>query len=103
MCTFSGTTWITKAPLWYKLVSNSPFLPEYFGPYLGEYVNVLAALEKLNVAILKAMDKTKEVGSALWTHVSNFGFNFAAEEELAAGGCSGDCAVRAVQRVGDCH
>lgn len=39
-----------------------PFLPEYFGPYLGEYVNVLAALEKLNVAILKAMDKTKEVG-----------------------------------------
>lgn len=42
-------------------MSHSPFLPEYFGPYLGEYVNVLAALEKLNVAILKAMDKTKEV------------------------------------------
>lgn len=47
--------------MWYQFMSNSPFLPEYFGPYLGEYVNVLAALEKLNVAILKAMDKTKEV------------------------------------------
>lgn len=40
--------------------SSSP--PEYFTPHLGEYVNVLSALEKLNVAILKAMDKTKEVG-----------------------------------------
>lgn len=43
-----------------------PFTPsspsEYFTPHLGEYVNVLSALEKLNVAILKAMDKTKEVG-----------------------------------------
>ncbi|XP_020785146.1 N-terminal EF-hand calcium-binding protein 1-like isoform X4 [Boleophthalmus pectinirostris] len=35
-------------------------LSEYFSPHLGEYVNVLSALEKLNVAILKAMDKTKE-------------------------------------------
>uniref|UniRef100_A0A672IIL4 ABM domain-containing protein n=1 Tax=Salarias fasciatus TaxID=181472 RepID=A0A672IIL4_SALFA len=35
-------------------------LSEYFTPHLGEYVNVLSALEKLNVAILKAMDKTKE-------------------------------------------
>ena len=35
--------------------------PEYFSPHLGEYLNVLSALEKLNVAILKAMDKTKEV------------------------------------------
>jgi hypothetical protein len=39
-----------------------PSFPEYFTPHLGEYVNVLSALEKLNVAILKAMDKTKEVG-----------------------------------------
>ncbi|XP_008316850.1 N-terminal EF-hand calcium-binding protein 1-like [Cynoglossus semilaevis] len=37
-------------------------LSDYFTPHLGEYVNVLSALEKLNVAILKAMDKTKEVG-----------------------------------------
>uniref|UniRef100_A0A3Q3EBE6 EF-hand domain-containing protein n=1 Tax=Hippocampus comes TaxID=109280 RepID=A0A3Q3EBE6_HIPCM len=32
----------------------------YFSPHVGEYINVLSALEKLNVAILKAMDKTKE-------------------------------------------
>lgn len=44
------------------LLNGSAFLPEYFTPHLGEYVNVLSALEKLNVAILKAMDKTKEVG-----------------------------------------
>ncbi|XP_046896363.1 N-terminal EF-hand calcium-binding protein 1-like [Hypomesus transpacificus] len=35
-------------------------LSEYFAPHLGEYLNVLSSLEKLNVAILKAMDKTKE-------------------------------------------
>ncbi|KAM8868639.1 N-terminal EF-hand calcium-binding protein 1 isoform 1-T1 [Synchiropus picturatus] len=35
-------------------------LSEYFSHHLGEYVNVLSALESLNVAILKAMDKTKE-------------------------------------------
>uniref|UniRef100_A0A8C1KIF6 N-terminal EF-hand calcium binding protein 3 n=1 Tax=Cyprinus carpio TaxID=7962 RepID=A0A8C1KIF6_CYPCA len=28
--------------------------------HLGEYLDVLSALEKLNVAVLKAMDKTKE-------------------------------------------
>uniref|UniRef100_A0A3Q3MKM2 EF-hand domain-containing protein n=1 Tax=Mastacembelus armatus TaxID=205130 RepID=A0A3Q3MKM2_9TELE len=43
-------------------------LSEYFTPYLGEYVNVLSALEKLNVAILKAMDKTKEVGDDDFLH-----------------------------------
>lgn len=65
MCTFAGTA-ESLTPLAtsvrYQFKTDSPFLPEYFGPYLGEYVNVLAALEKLNVAILKAMDKTKEVG-----------------------------------------
>ncbi|XP_034021969.1 N-terminal EF-hand calcium-binding protein 1 [Thalassophryne amazonica] len=35
-------------------------LSDYFSQHLGEYLNVLAALEGLNVAILKAMDKTKE-------------------------------------------
>ncbi|GLD64106.1 N-terminal EF-hand calcium-binding protein 1-like isoform X1 [Lates japonicus] len=35
-------------------------LSEYFSQHLGEYLNVLSALESLNVAILKAMDKTKE-------------------------------------------
>lgn len=33
----------------------------YFSQHLGEYENVLAALEDLNVSILKAMDKTKKV------------------------------------------
>ncbi|XP_064155492.1 N-terminal EF-hand calcium-binding protein 1-like isoform X1 [Anguilla rostrata] len=35
-------------------------LSEYFSEHLGEYLNVLSALEKLNFAILKAMGKTKE-------------------------------------------
>ncbi|XP_056130778.1 N-terminal EF-hand calcium-binding protein 1 [Lampris incognitus] len=35
-------------------------LSDYFSQHLGEYMNVLSALESLNVAILKAMDKTKE-------------------------------------------
>lgn len=48
-----------KQPL---LINKSYSSPEYFIPHVGEYVNVLSALEKLNVAILKAMDKTKEVG-----------------------------------------
>uniref|UniRef100_A0A8C1MIU0 Uncharacterized protein n=1 Tax=Cyprinus carpio TaxID=7962 RepID=A0A8C1MIU0_CYPCA len=36
-------------------------LSDYFSKHLGEYLDVLSALEKLNVAVLKAMDKTKEV------------------------------------------
>ncbi|XP_060926568.1 N-terminal EF-hand calcium-binding protein 1 [Limanda limanda] len=35
-------------------------LSDYFSQHLGEYLNVLSALEGLNGAILKAMDKTKE-------------------------------------------
>ncbi|KAK0143751.1 N-terminal EF-hand calcium-binding protein 1 [Merluccius polli] len=35
-------------------------LSDYFAQHLGGYVNVLSALESLNIAILKAMDKTKE-------------------------------------------
>ncbi|XP_075997394.1 N-terminal EF-hand calcium-binding protein 1 [Genypterus blacodes] len=35
-------------------------LSGYFSQHLGEYLNVLSALQNLNVAILKAMDKTKE-------------------------------------------
>lgn len=38
---------------------------EYFSQHLGEYENVLAALEDLNVSILKAMDKTKKVSDLL--------------------------------------
>lgn len=33
---------------------------DYFSQHLGEYENVLAALEDLNSSILKAMDKTKK-------------------------------------------
>lgn len=36
-------------------------LIEYFSQHLSEYENVLAALEDLNLSILKAMDKTKKV------------------------------------------
>lgn len=35
--------------------------PDYFSAYLGEYRNVLSALETLNAAVLAAMDKTKLV------------------------------------------
>ncbi|CAG07088.1 unnamed protein product, partial [Tetraodon nigroviridis] len=35
-------------------------LSDYFSQHLGEYLNVLSALESLNITILKAMDKTKE-------------------------------------------
>lgn len=46
--------------------SNSLFsILDYFSQHLGEYLNVLSALESLNVAILKAMDKTKEVSLVL--------------------------------------
>nr|XP_048276708.1 N-terminal EF-hand calcium-binding protein 1 [Myodes glareolus] len=41
-------------------------LCEYFSQHLGEYENVLAALEDLNLSILKAMGKTKKLGSLLW-------------------------------------
>ncbi|NXC34546.1 NECA3 protein, partial [Campylorhamphus procurvoides] len=34
-------------------------LCDYFSAYLGEYRNVLSALETLNAAVLEAMDKTK--------------------------------------------
>lgn len=43
---------------------SPPGLIEYFSQHLGEYDNVLAALEDLNLSILKAMDKTKKVSPA---------------------------------------
>ncbi|XP_053106033.1 N-terminal EF-hand calcium-binding protein 3 [Hemicordylus capensis] len=36
-------------------------LCDYFSEHLGEYKNVLSALEQLNIAVLSAMDKTKMV------------------------------------------
>lgn len=47
----------------WQLVSH--FLLDYFSQHLGEYLSVLSALESLNIAILKAMDKTKEVSLVL--------------------------------------
>uniref|UniRef100_A0A8D0F0Q1 N-terminal EF-hand calcium binding protein 3 n=1 Tax=Strix occidentalis caurina TaxID=311401 RepID=A0A8D0F0Q1_STROC len=39
---------------------NIKLLDYYFSAYLGEYRNVLSALEALNSAVLAAMDKTKD-------------------------------------------
>lgn len=50
----------------YSLFILSPPL-DYFSQHLGEYLNVLSALESLNIAILKAMDKTKQV--RLWKNI----------------------------------
>lgn len=54
--------------------------PEYFSQHLGEYENVLAALEDLNMSILKAMDKTKKVSGCSKNHaaaISGRGFGTA--------------------------
>uniref|UniRef100_A0A3Q0SWE6 EF-hand domain-containing protein n=1 Tax=Amphilophus citrinellus TaxID=61819 RepID=A0A3Q0SWE6_AMPCI len=80
---------------------SSP-LPEYFSPHLGEYVNVLSALEKLNVAILKAMDKTKEEyqGSSV---LGQFVTRFLLREtttQLQSLQSSLDCAMEAVHDQG---
>nr|XP_057902818.1 N-terminal EF-hand calcium-binding protein 1 [Doryrhamphus excisus] len=54
-------------------------LCEYFSQHLGEYKNVLAALEDLNTSILAAMDKTKKEyqGSA---HLEQFVTRFLLKE-----------------------
>uniref|UniRef100_I3J1I9 ABM domain-containing protein n=1 Tax=Oreochromis niloticus TaxID=8128 RepID=I3J1I9_ORENI len=77
-------------------------LSEYFTPHLGEYVSVLSALEKLNVAILKAMDKTKEEyqGSSV---LGQFVTRFLLREtttQLQSLQSSLDCAMEAVHDQG---
>ncbi|XP_077447472.1 N-terminal EF-hand calcium-binding protein 1 [Stigmatopora argus] len=54
-------------------------LCEYFSQHLGEYKNVLAALEDLNVSILKAMDKTKKDYQES-THLEQFVTRFLLKE-----------------------
>ncbi|XP_061752712.1 N-terminal EF-hand calcium-binding protein 1 [Nerophis ophidion] len=54
-------------------------LCEYFSQHLGEYKNVLAALEELNVSILKAMDKTKKDYQES-THLEQFVTRFLLKE-----------------------
>ncbi|XP_034029107.1 N-terminal EF-hand calcium-binding protein 1-like [Thalassophryne amazonica] len=74
-------------------------LSEYFIPYVGEYVNVLSALEKLNVAVLKAMDKTKEEyqgSSVLGQFVTRFLLR-ETSTQLHSLQSSLDCAMEAVQ------
>uniref|UniRef100_A0A672J0D3 N-terminal EF-hand calcium binding protein 1 n=1 Tax=Salarias fasciatus TaxID=181472 RepID=A0A672J0D3_SALFA len=52
---------------------------EYFSQHLGEYENVLAALEDLNMSILKAMDKTKKDYQES-THLEQFVTRFLLKE-----------------------
>uniref|UniRef100_A0AAX7TIR0 ABM domain-containing protein n=1 Tax=Astatotilapia calliptera TaxID=8154 RepID=A0AAX7TIR0_ASTCA len=51
----------------------------YFSQHLGEYENVLAALEDLNMSILKAMDKTKKDYQES-THLEQFVTRFLLKE-----------------------
>lgn len=60
--------------------NKSSSLLEYFVPHVGEYVSVLSALEKLNVAILRAMDKTKEVGDDWATSVNVAALSFSCQD-----------------------
>ncbi|TRY98537.1 hypothetical protein DNTS_025155 [Danionella cerebrum] len=54
-------------------------LCEYFSQHLGEYEKVLAALEDLNVSVLKAMDKTKKDYQES-THLQQFVTRFLLKE-----------------------
>lgn len=73
-------------------------LSEYFSPHLGEYLNVLSALGKLNIAVLKAMDKTKEEyqsSSVLGQFVTRFLLR-ETSTQLQSLQSSLDCAMEAV-------
>ncbi|XP_030634435.1 N-terminal EF-hand calcium-binding protein 1 [Chanos chanos] len=74
-------------------------LSDYFSQHLGEYLNVLSALEKLNVAILKAMDKTKEEyqgSSVLGQFVTRFMLRETSNQLLSLQ-MSLQCAMEAVE------
>ncbi|MCJ8729391.1 hypothetical protein PDJAM_G00105800 [Pangasius djambal] len=74
-------------------------LSDYFSQHLGEYLNVLSALEKLNVAILKAMDKTKEEyqgSSVLGQFVTRFMLRETSSQLLSLQ-MSLQCAMEAVE------
>lgn len=60
--------------------------PDYFSAYLGEYRNVLSALETLNAAVLAAMDKTKLVRTAPGEGCRAPGWEIGAVLSSAAGG-----------------
>ncbi|XP_054876885.1 N-terminal EF-hand calcium-binding protein 1 [Poeciliopsis prolifica] len=74
-------------------------LSDYFSEHLGEYVNVLSALESLNIAILKAMDKTKEEyqgASVLGQFVTRFMLRETSSQLLSLQS-SLQCAMEAVE------
>ncbi|KAF5905689.1 N-terminal EF-hand calcium-binding protein 1-like, partial [Clarias magur] len=74
-------------------------LSDYFSQHLGEYLNVLSALEKLNVAILNAMDKTKEEyqgSSVLGQFVTRFMLRETSSQLLSLQ-MSLQCAMEAVE------
>ncbi|KAI7798598.1 putative N-terminal EF-hand calcium-binding protein 1 [Triplophysa rosa] len=71
-------------------------LCEYFSQHLGEYENVLAALEDLNTSILKAMDKTKKEYQEA-THLEQFVTRFLLKEttsQLQSLQSSLECAMK---------
>uniref|UniRef100_A0A8C6JL93 Uncharacterized protein n=1 Tax=Melopsittacus undulatus TaxID=13146 RepID=A0A8C6JL93_MELUD len=58
----SEELWELFIPWWHRggeVKGDTELLAYYFSAYLGEYRNVLSALEALNSAVLAAMDKTK--------------------------------------------
>ncbi|KAK6319670.1 hypothetical protein J4Q44_G00108810 [Coregonus suidteri] len=74
-------------------------LSDYFAQHLGGYVNVLSALETLNVAILKAMEKTKEEyqgSSVLGQFVTRFMLRETSSQLLSLQ-MSLQCAMEAVE------
>ncbi|XP_055725701.1 N-terminal EF-hand calcium-binding protein 1 isoform X2 [Salvelinus fontinalis] len=74
-------------------------LSDYFAQHLGEYMHVLSALETLNVAILKAMDKTKEEyqgSSVLGQFVTRFMLRETSSQLLSLQ-MSLQCAMEAVE------
>ncbi|XP_075880948.1 N-terminal EF-hand calcium-binding protein 1 isoform X2 [Nelusetta ayraudi] len=74
-------------------------LSDYFSQHLGEYLNVLSSLESLNIAILKAMDKTKEEyqgSSVLGQFVTRFMLRETSSQLLSLQS-SLQCAMEAVE------
>ncbi|XP_034644535.1 N-terminal EF-hand calcium-binding protein 2 isoform X3 [Trachemys scripta elegans] len=53
--------WIQRSCVQYSLQSWIPSSENYFADHMGDYEDVLASLETLNLSILKAMDYTKRV------------------------------------------
>lgn len=86
---------------------------DYFSAYLGEYRNVLSALEALNSAVLAAMDKTKlvrmgpRVGSGAGECITEAVVILAACLALNLGVRGSKCGTSQISRVvsmcSECH